>query len=259
MAELRREQPCEFVEVWTICAEARRNTLTRALVAELLAAVAQLDADRSLRAVVLTGEGERAFCAGADLKERLGMSLPEVHAWLDSLRALTCGLEGARVPIVAALNGSAYGGGAELALACDLRVAEEGTEIGLTEVTLGIIPGAGGTQRLPRLIGAGLACELILTGRRLPSAEARDCGLLNRLVPKGRALATALELAQLIAANGPVAVAAAKAAIQQGLSLPLEQGLRAERREYEKTLPTQDRLEGLAAFREKRKPQYRGA
>ncbi len=258
MAELGRERRGEHLEVWTILGEARRNALNRALVAELLAAIASVASDRSLRAVVLTGQGDKAFCAGADLKERLGMSVAEVHAWLDALRLLTTSLEAARVPFVAALNGSAYGGGLELALACDVRVGVEGAELGLTEVTLAILPGAGGTQRLPRLVGLGRASELILSGRRISAAEAHAMGLLNRLAPRGQALAGALEIATAIAANGPVAVAAAKAAIQQGASLPLGEGLSLERQQYEKTLPTRDRLEGLAAFQEKRKPVYRG-
>jgi len=246
------------VEVWTIQGEARRNTLNRALVAELIAAVHSAESDRSLRCVVLTGQGDKAFCAGADLKERAGMSVADVQVWLDDLRRMTTGLERSRVPFIAALNGSAFGGGTELALSCDLRVAVDTSELALTEVTLAIIPGAGGTQRLPRLVGLGRAAELILTGRRVPAAEALQIGLVNRLARPGQALAEALKLAEAIAANGPVAIAAAKAALQLGSSLPLDAGLDLERRQYERTLPTADRLEGIAAFREKRKPVYRG-
>ena len=258
VAQLERTRPAAYVELWTIQGAARRNTLTRALVAELLAATAAVDRDPAVRAVVVTGEGDKAFCAGADLKERSGMSLEEVHAWLDSLRALMAGLEACRVPFVAALNGSAFGGGTELALACDLRVGAETAELALTEITLAIIPGAGGTQRLPRLVGLGVASELVLTGRRVGMAEAKLLGLVNRVVPAGQAVAEAVALAALIAHHGPIAVAAAKVALQQGNSLPLADGLTLERREYEKTLPTKDRLEGLAAFREKRQPVYRG-
>ena len=258
MTELSRERRGAHVEVWTIAGEARRNTLTRALVAEIIGATDSLATAPQLRAVVITGQGDKAFCAGADLKERSGMSIAEVHAWLDSLRQMTTGLEAARVPFIAAMNGSAYGGGLELALACDARVAVETCEMGLTEVTLAILPGAGGTQRLPRLIGVGRASELILTGRRIPAAEAERIGLVNQLAAPGQTQVKALELAEGIARNGPVAVAAAKSAIQKGLGLSLDQGLSLERTQYEKTLSTQDRLEGLAAFREKRKPIYRG-
>jgi len=256
--ELLREGRGEAIEVWTIQGEARRNTLTRALVGEVIGAVASVEADRSLRAIIVTGQGDKAFCAGADLKERSGMSVPEIHVWLDDLRRMTMAIERSRVPFIAALNGSSFGGGTELALSCDLRVAVETAELALTEVTLAIIPGAGGTQRLPRLVGLGIAAELILTGRRVPAAEALKIGLLNRVAPSGQALAEALKLAEAIAANGPVAIAAAKAALQLGSSLPLDAGLDLERRQYERTLSTQDRLEGIAAFRDKRKPVYRG-
>jgi len=258
LAELTRQRHGEVVEVWTIQGEARRNTLTRALVAEVIGALQAVESDRSLRCVILTGQGEKAFCAGADLKERSGMSVAEVQVWLDDLRKMTTSIERSRLPFIAALNGSAFGGGTELALACDLRVATETTEIALTEVTLAIIPGAGGTQRLPRLVGLGIATELILTGRRVPAGEALRIGLVNRVAPEGHAVAEALKLAEALAGNGPVAIAAAKAALQLGTSLPIDAGLDLERRQYERTLATTDRLEGIAAFREKRKPVYRG-
>ena len=258
MGELARQRLGEAIEVWTIEGEARRNTLTLALVAELIRAVEAVEIDCGVRAVVLTGQGDKAFCAGADLKERGGMSVAQVHVWLDDLRKLMTSIERSRVPFIAALNGSAFGGGTELALACDLRVAVGTAELALTEVTLAIIPGAGGTQRLPRLVGLGVASELILTGRRVPATEALAIGLVNRVAPVGQALAEALKLAEVIAANGPVAISAAKAALQLGSSLPIDAGLDLERRQYERTLSTTDRLEGIAAFREKRKPVYRG-
>ena len=258
MAELSREKAAEGIEIWTLLGESRRNTLTRALVDELLAALEEVDRSREPRVVILTGQGEKAFCAGADLKERSGLTPPEVQRWLDDLRRLMDGIEASRPVFLAALNGSAFGGGTELALACDLRIAVESAELALTEVTLAIVPGAGGTQRLPRLIGLGFAEELILTGRRVSSSEALKLGLINRVAPAGGVLPLALELAQTIAQNGPLAVAAAKNALRQGLSLPLSEGLTLERQAYEKTLHSRDRLEGLAAFREKRRPIYRG-
>jgi enoyl-CoA hydratase/carnithine racemase len=255
VSELLVQARGQGVELWTFKGAARRNTLTRALVGELREAVERT----SCRAVVLTGEGDRAFSAGADLKERQGMTESEVIAFLDQLRLLMSGLERGRAIFIAALNGSAYGGGTELALACDLRIASEGIELALTEVTLAIIPGAGGTQRLTRLAGPGVAKDLILTGRRVPAAEAMSLGLVQRLAATGGAVAESLGLAERIASNGPLAVAAAKAAIQGGLDLPLEKGLDIERREYLKTLSSQDRTEGLRAFQEKRPPVYRGA
>jgi enoyl-CoA hydratase/carnithine racemase len=257
VAELEVQGRGEHVELWTILGQARRNTLTRALVAELRAQLERVERT-PVRAVVVAGEGSQAFCAGADLKERRTMSADEVRAFLDDLARIADGMERQRAVFVAALEGSAFGGGTELALACDLRVAAEGATLALTEVTLGIFPGAGGTQRLPRLVGPGRARDMILTGRRVPAAEALGWGLLSRVVPPGRAVEEAVALAQQIAANAPIAVGLAKAAIREGLEGTLAEGLAIERREYEKTLGTQDRLEGLAAFAEKRKPVYRG-
>jgi enoyl-CoA hydratase/carnithine racemase len=159
---------------------------------------------------------------------------------------------------VAVINGFCFGGGTELALACDLRVAAAHAELGLTETSLAIIPGAGGTQRLPRLIGKARAKELILTARRIDAAEAERIGLVNRVVPAGGLLAAGLEVARSIAANGPVAVRAAKRAIDEGCELPQREGLEVEARCYELTLPTEDRVEALAAFAQKRKPAYKG-
>jgi enoyl-CoA hydratase/carnithine racemase len=168
------------------------------------------------------------------------------------------GIEQSSAVFIASLNGSAFGGGTELALACDLRIAVNEAELALTEVSWGILPGAGGTQRLPRLVGVGLAKELILTARRLSSAEARSVGLLNAVVAREELLSKALEVAKQIAANAPIAVAGAKRALNAAFDLPLAEGLAFERNQYETTLGTQDRLEGLAAFREKRRPTYRG-
>jgi enoyl-CoA hydratase/carnithine racemase len=246
------------VEVWTIQGEARRNTLSRALVAELERQVADADARTALRAVVITGAGDRAFCAGADLKERQGMTAEEVDAFLLHLRATFSALERSPRIFVAAINGAAFGGGTELALACDLRVIDRSAELALTETRLAIIPGAGGTQRLARIAGMGVAKDLILTGRRVAAEEAVALRVCHRLASSGRAVQEALALAREVAAGGPVALAAAKQAIQQGLDVPLERGLDVERAAYERTLGTQDRLEGLAAFREKRAPVYRG-
>ncbi|MHB8417317.1 MAG: enoyl-CoA hydratase-related protein [Myxococcales bacterium] len=257
MPELEIRSPAPQVELWTILGAARRNTLTRALVAALGAELRRV-ATGGPRAVVLTGEGDQAFCAGADLKERRLMSAGEVRAFLEELRRLTLGMERQRAVFLAALEGSAFGGGTELALACDLRVASEAATLALTEVTLGIIPGGGGTQRLPRLVGPGRARDMILTGRRVGAQEALGWGLVDRLAPRGQAAEAACGLASLIAANAPIAVGLAKTAIRDGLEATLEEGLLIEQREYEQTLGTKDRLEGLAAFAEKRKPVYRG-
>jgi enoyl-CoA hydratase/carnithine racemase len=177
---------------------------------------------------------------------------------VQQIRALMDDVEAMPQPTVAVINGFCFGGGLELALACDLRVAAPHAELGLTETSLAILPGAGGTQRLPRLVGKSRAKDLILTARKLGAAEAERIGLVNRLAPAGRLAEAARELAQAIADNGPVAVRAAKDAIDGGLELPQALGLEHEARCYERVLGTQDRVEALAAFAEKRKPRYCG-
>jgi len=253
MGELRIESFGER-EVWTIDGEARRNALTRALVAELAQNVARVSSGRAVRAVVLTGAGEKAFCAGADLKERATMSPDEVRAFLEQLRGTFRAFEKSDCVFVAFVNGLAFGGGTELALSCDLRVIAPSAELGLTEVKLGIIPGGGGTQRLPRLIGRGAAKDLILTGRRVKADEALRLGLGERIGSLGDAKALTAEICE----NAPIAVGAAKHAIDEGLHLDLDAALALEQKHYAVTIGTEDRLEGLKAFAEKRKPVYRG-
>lgn len=257
MAEFKVEKR-EGVEVWTIDGESRRNAISRAMIKELEEMVTRVSSSRDVRAVVLTGAGDKAFCAGADLKERATMSEPEVRQFLDALRRTFRAIERSDTIFIAAINGTAFGGGTELALSCDLRVAAPATELGLTEVKLGIIPGGGGTQRLSRLIGPGRAKDLILTGRRVNAAEAFSFGLVNRLAPEGRLLETAYQLAQQIVENAPIAVGAAKHAIDEGYSLELDDALKLELSKYELVLKTEDRLEGLRAFAEKRPPKFVG-
>jgi enoyl-CoA hydratase/carnithine racemase len=218
----------------------------------------ELSGDLSIRAVLITGAGDRAFCAGADLKERRAMPADLVPQFVKNIRRTMDDVAALPQPTIAVVNGFALGGGMELLLACDLRVAAAQAQFGLTETTLAIIPGAGGTQRLPRLVGRSRAKDLILTGRRIDAIEAERIGLVNRIAPAGKLRETALELARQIADNGPVAVRASKSAIDRGGEMPLEEGLEVEARCYERVLPTQDRLEALAAFAEKRKPRYMG-
>lgn len=186
------------------------------------------------------------------------MSEPEVRTFLERLRRVLRAVELSDCVFLAALNGSALGGGTELALACDLRIAGPAAELGLTEVRLGIIPGGGGTQRLPRLIGAGRAKDLILTGRRINAAEAFAIGLVQRLAPEGRLMEVSLSVAEQIAANAPLAVASAKHAIDAGAALGLDEALDLELKHYETVLASEDRKEGLRAFGEKRPPVWRG-
>lgn len=246
------------VEVWTIAGEARRNTLTRAMVEELGAHVARVDADRSVRAIVLTGQGDKAFCAGADLKDRAKMTHEDIVQWLELLHRVFRSMETSGKVFIAALNGAAFGGGLELALACDLRVADPGAVVALTEVKLGIIPGAGGTQRLPRAIGVSRAKELIFTGRRVLAAEALAMGIVGKLSAPGRVVDEACSIGEEIAGNAPLAVAQAKAAIDEGYDLPFDEAGALEREKYRPLLATKDRVEGLQAFLERRPPKFLG-
>jgi enoyl-CoA hydratase/carnithine racemase len=246
------------IERWTILGEARRNSLSVALLRELAEHQQRAAADRSLRVVIVTGAGGKAFCAGADLKERARMDEGAVAGFHRAIRAAFDGFEALPQPVIAAINGVALGGGLELALACDLRIAAEGAELALPEVGLGIIPGAGGTQRLPRLLGTARAKELILTARRVPAAEALAMGLVGQVVPAGGLGEAALALAGRVARNAPISLRQAKRAIDRGLSLPLHEALDVENKLYQACIPTADRREALLAFAEKRAPVFKG-
>jgi len=246
------------VAVLTLNREAHLNAFNTGLLNALRAGLASIRGDRDVRAVVFTGAGSKAFSAGADLKERLGMTQDQVRAFVPLIRDTFTEVAELPQPTVAAINGFAFGGGTELALACDLRVVASHAVMGLTEVTLAIIPGAGGTQRLPRLIGVARAKELILTGQKIDAAEAHRIGLANRVAGPEGALANALDLAERIARNGPVAVRAAKRAIDKGVEMEVTDGLDYELRCYQEVIPTADRREALVAFHEKRAAVYRG-
>jgi enoyl-CoA hydratase/carnithine racemase len=216
--------------------------------------------DNSVRVVIVTGavEGKNAFSTGADLKERAGMSPDEVMLFIRTIRDLFYNVEELPKPVIAAVNGYAFGGGLELALACDIRLASENAVVGLTETSLAIIPGAGGTQRLPRVVGLARAKEMIFRARRITAREGLEYGLFLEVVEPEKLLDRAMEIAVEIAANGPVALAQAKYAINKGLEVSLPMGLAIESNAYAVTVPTKDRIEGLQAFKEKRKPVYKG-
>lgn len=211
-----------------------------------------------IRAVIITGAGERAFCAGADLKERATLEDNDVKRFIFGIRGLSSAIENLNKPVIAAVNGIALGGGTELALACDMRIASENASMGLTETRLAIIPGGGGTQRLPRLIGPGKAKELIFTGRRVDAGEALAISLVNSVSSPGNLIKDCLSLAEMIKETGPIAVEQAKYAINYGMETDLRTGLAIESNAYWVTIPTKDRMEGLTAFREKRKPVFKG-
>lgn len=234
------------------------NAFSKSMLHNLKEILSEIKYDQNIRTVIITGAGEKVFCAGADLKERSTMSQVEVKQTVSLIRQVVNDVEQLPMPVIAAINGAAFGGGLELALACDIRVAADTAKVGLTETSLAIIPGAGGTQRLSRLIGIGKAKELIYTARRVNAQEAKELGILEHVIPVEELLNKAIEIAERIAENGPIAVNQAKIAINRGIEVDLQTGLQIEQMAYAITIPTKDRIEGLTAFKEKRKPVYKG-
>ncbi|XP_060062200.1 enoyl-CoA hydratase domain-containing protein 2, mitochondrial isoform X2 [Erinaceus europaeus] len=238
-----------------------RNALGHVLVSEMLEALAQLRQDWQVRVLLFRSGVKGVFCAGADLKEREQMSETEVGVFVQRLRGLMNDIA-FPAPTIAAMDGFALGGGLELALACDLRVAASSTVMGLIETTRGLLPGAGGTQRLPRCVGVSLAKELIFTGRRLNGTQAQAMGLVNHVVAQNEegdaAYHRARALAQEILPQAPIAVRLGKVAIDRGMEVDIASGMAIEGICYAQNIPTQDRLEGMAAFREKRPPKFVG-
>ena len=234
------------------------NAISTELAVDLAEAVEPLATDQGVRAVVLTGAGERAFCVGADLKERNGFSDADLMAQRPHFRAAFGGILDLPVPAIAAVHGFALGGGLELALSCDLVVCDETAVLGLPEVTVGVIPGGGGTQLLVRRLGSARAADLVFTGRKLDVAEADRLGLVDRRVAVGTDREVALQLAAVIAANSPVGVRNAKRALRQGADVDLATGLDVEDGAWRATAFSADRAEGVAAFNEKRRPDWPG-
>jgi enoyl-CoA hydratase/carnithine racemase len=234
------------------------NSFNFALLNSLKEQVDALKFNTNVRVVIITGAGRKAFCAGADLKERTTFDELQVKEFIFTIRNLFTSIEHLNKPVIAAINGVALGGGTELALACDIRIAAMNASMGLTETRLAIIPGAGGTQRLPRLIGRGKAKELIFTGRRVDAREALQIGLVNQIYDPESLLTECQKMAAMICETGPIAIEQAKYAINYGVETDLHTGLGIESNAYWVTIPTQDRLEGLAAFQAKRKPVFKG-
>jgi enoyl-CoA hydratase/carnithine racemase len=234
------------------------NAISTELAVDLAEVVEPLATDPAVRAVVLTGAGERAFCVGADLKQRAGF---DDHGWFVQREAFRRGFAAVRrcpLPTVAAVSGFALGGGTELALSCDLVVAAEEASFGLPEVRLGLVPAGGGTQLLVRRVGRSVARDLVLTGRRVGADEALRLGLADRVVPRGEALAAATALAAEIAGNAPTAVRMAKWALEVGGDLPVEAAMEVEDQAWRRAVLSEDRREGLAAWMEKRDPEWGG-
>lgn len=256
---LRVTRPSEHVILATLDRPAAANAMNTELGTEIMTLFEALNLDAGdARCVVLTGAGTRAFCAGADLKERRGMS---DEAWGRQhlvYERMVRAMLGCPVPLIAAVNGAAYAGGCELALACDFIYAAVEARFALTEVTLGIMPGAGGTQTLARAVGERRAKEIILTGKPFGAAEAAEWGMVSRVLPAAELLPAALATAETIASNAPISVRQAKLAISRGMNLSLWDGLALEIEAYHRMVPTEDRREGIAAFNEKRAPRFKG-
>jgi enoyl-CoA hydratase/carnithine racemase len=248
----------EFVAEVTLNRPEALNAISTQLARELAAATATLAADTDVRAVVLSASGDRAFCVGADLKERNTMSDADFRAQRAVFRAAFAGVLGLPQPTVAAVHGFALGGGCELALSCDLMVADETAVLGLPEVTIGLVPGGGGTQLALRRLGPGRAADVVLTGRRIAAGEANELGLIDRLVPAGSAHEAALDIAAAIAANSPVATRAAKRALRSGWGLDYAAAMDVEDAAWRTAAFSADRKEGIAAFNDKRKPDWPG-
>jgi enoyl-CoA hydratase len=253
------EEPERFILILRLNRPEAANAFNTAMGRELHDAFSRFVLDPGeVRCLILTGAGEKAFCAGGDLKERNGMT-DEVwraqHALFEQAyyRLMDC-----PIPAIAAVNGAAYGGGCELALACDFIYAADTARFALTEASLGIIPGCGGTQNLPRAVGPRRAKELILSARPFSAQQAFAWGMVNAVYEPGELMPGALAMARLIAANGPLAVRQAKRAIDLGMQTDRTTGLGIEVEAYNRLVPTEDRLEGVRAFNEKRKPQFRG-
>jgi enoyl-CoA hydratase/carnithine racemase len=257
MALVRVSRPDTGIAQVVLDRPGAMNALNTAMAARLAEVCAGLAGDRRVRVVLLTAAGERAFCVGADLKERARMSDAELLAQRPTFRAAFGAVLGLPQPAIAAVHGYALGGGCELALCCDLIVADETAEFGLPETTVGLVPGGGGTQLTLRRLGPGRAADLVLTGRRVGAAEAERIGLADRVVPAGLADEEALGLARRIARNSPVGVISAKRAMRRGAGLGLEAALEVEDAAWRTAASSADRREGIAAFTEKRDPVWR--
>ena len=245
------------VAILTVDRQEKLNALDQTVVEEIGQALLEIEVEGP-RAIIVTGAGDRSFIAGADISAMSTMGPLEAKRFSEIGHAAMALLDRSPIPTIAAVNGFALGGGCEVAIACDIRIASENALFGFPEVGLGILPGMGGTQRLPRLIGPALAKELIFTGRRIDAEEAKGMGLVNRVVGQGEALSAARELAAEISANGPLAVRHAKAAANRAQDVDLISGLEYEADQFALLFASEDAREGMGAFVEKRKPGFEG-
>lgn len=246
------------VAIITLNRPSAANSFSHVLLKHLNEKIQTINQNKNIYCTIITGSGDKVFCAGADLKERRDMTDDQVTRTVKRIGETIKNVEKMPMPVIAAINGVAYGGGLELALACDMRISADHVLLGLTETSLGIIPGAGGTQRLSRLVGLGQAKKLIFTGQPVPAKEALRIHLIEKIIDGKSLMDEAIHLAEVISANGPLALKQAKIAINNGYESDLKTGLTIEHLCYQQTIQTEDRLEGLKAFQEKRIPKFKG-
>ncbi len=248
----------EGIALLTVNRPETLNAVDIHVLAEISQVFTELENDSTVKVILITGAGNKAFIAGGDVASMSRMSIPEARHFVYEGQRVLLNIERASKVTIAAINGYALGGGTELALACDIRVASDTAQLGLPETSLGLLPGWGGTQRLSRLVGPGISKELIFTARRIKAEEALRIGLVNRIVPGDTLLVEAKQLAQLILKNSPIAIQQAKLSINQGLQTSIDQGLVIEAEAWLTLFGTHDRKEGTTAFVEKRKPEFTG-
>jgi enoyl-CoA hydratase/carnithine racemase len=249
-----------YIAIITLNRPELHNALSRAMIDDLNTIIDKLSNDHEIRAVIIHGNGDKAFCAGADLKERQSLSDAETLSFVEYIQASFQKIATMPMPTIASINGHAFGGGLELALACDIRMLNDKALLGLTECSLGIIPGAGGTQRLPKIVGLAKAMEMIFLAKRINASEALAIGLVNTLAPNAQeTLMMAKHMAHIIKAQAPKAIRAAKEALLISQERNLPDGLVGELASYHAILGTMDRKEGLSAFLAKRQPQFSGS
>ena len=234
------------------------NAINTKMISEVSDWLLEIESNKSIRAVILTGAGEKAFIAGADIKEMAAFGPTEAEAFSEKGHTILLGMRALRVPVIAAVNGFALGGGCEMAMACDFIFAADSGSFGLPEVTLGLMPGFGGTQRLANFVGVANAAEMIFTGKRITATEAKDLGLVNKVFPKAELLSSVKNIAKEISSRGPAAIAMAKKVLAEGFHLSLKDSLKLEKDGFGKLFSTKDMKEGTQAFVEKRAPKFIG-
>lgn len=255
---IKQDEETPSVYILTLNRPNALNAFTTQMALDIIDCLRELKGDGGVSALIITGKGDRGFCVGADLKERNGMTKKDWKEQHDIFEDMAEAIREFEFPVIAAVNGFALGGGMEIALSCDFRYAADHAQLGLPEAKLGIIPGIGGTQLLPRIIPTGLAKEILYRGGRIPAEKAKECGLVNAVFPADELMAETIKTARDIGRNAPLSLKSLKKAVDYGLQADLHTGLMIELQAYYKCADSEDRLEGVTAFNEKRPPVWKG-